>query len=557
MDLSLLRHLQEIAAIENDPALWFDLEEETARIDASYEHVILVDQSLVDGVDLDQSAGDVCFRYKTVKGICDESGKEGSSVLWETNSLTRAMLIACPTALNWSIVLKPGLFVNPYLFMRPMSSNARPPPPKAPNVEIVGLGDARILFTGAPALKQISVGWGKFTLKRLRIYDLRREVNRRTPLFSVYDGARLELIDVKMTTPKLGVVCVMEGSIATFKKCSFYNCLVTILSNGGSVHLEDCLFSHCGTKQLRTIGAQNGSTLSASRIRFIDCSWIAIWVGSRATFDHCQFEVEERSHFASHDDVRKYANCPCIQSELMVYYHVFFLCAGSTAICKDCDFSGYDGVSTQECSKTNVSLQRCRISTAVGLAELKENASMEVTDCHIDTLYLMKIGYNLKGKITFANNEISGTTRRLFLVDDMSKPLLRDVKLKGIKFKDAYFACTRLSPHDQIKSGYTKKFIAQRLNTPDEKNAPVFDNLKMKQCGYCMKSEGEEAIISHSIGEKVEPVVSFRFCSKCRQVCYCSPECQKKHWRDHKLSCPDRATSKSTFLRLKKMNHRH
>ena len=557
LDLPLLRDLQEIAAIERESALEFVLEEVKGRTDATYDYVILVDQTLVDGVDLDTNVanGFVWVRQRTLKAVRDGTGEETTTIIFETNSLTRALVVAYFSVRNWTIFLTNGLFVDPHIAKWP--SQDEPAPATAPNLEIVGLGDARILFTGSSKFQQIGVGWGKLTLKRLKIYDFRREINRRTPLISVFEGAQLELIDVKITTPRVGSVYLSKGSVATLKKCSFYNCLHAILNIGGKAHVEDCLFSHCGTKLFRTIGTLHSGTLSASRIRFVDCSWIAVWVDSHTTFDHCQFEIRERSHYASHADVRKYSACACIQSMLIIDFHLFYLSAGSTAICNNCDFRGYDGVSIEEGSKTNLSVISCRISTVVAVAQLKENASVEVTNCHIDTVYLMKIGYNVKGKVTFANNKLSGTTKRLFLADDMSKLLLRDLKLKGMQLKGALFADIHFSPHDQIQSSYTKKFIAQRLRAPEENDAPAFDNTKMKSCGFCTKSEGEEAILSHSKGEKVKPVVSFRFCSKCRQVCYCSPECQKKHWRDHKLSCPDRATSKSTLSLLKKMKHRH
>ena len=29
----------------------------------------------------------------------------------------------------------------------------------------------------------------------------------------------------------------------------------------------------------------------------------------------------------------------------------------------------------------------------------------------------------------------------------------------------------------------------------------------------------------------------FAKCSRCRKVCYCSRECQKAHWKEHKKEC--------------------
>ena len=338
-----------------------------------------------------------------------------------------------------------------------------------------------------------------------------------------------------------------KGASATVKRCSFYNCLHAICNEGGKVQVEDCLFSHCGTKDFRTCSALYGGTISATRLRFIDCSWIAVWVNSHTTFDHCQFKVVERSHYASQYKTSDFGAYPRGSHDFAIEFFVFHPIAGSTVFCNDCEFQGYDGVSNQTGSKTNVSLQRCRISTVVGLAEVKENAGMSVTDCNVDTVYLMKIGYNAKGKIVFSKNSFSAKTRRLFLVDDMSKPLLSH--LNGFQFEEAIFHNVLYLAHDKKQASYTKKYIAERLNTPAEKDAPLCDSCYMKMCEFCMKREGFEAISAHTLGGKVAPIKKFQFCSKCRQVCYCSKDCQAKHWADHKLSCPDRAEPKSSRKR--------
>lgn len=44
-------------------------------------------------------------------------------------------------------------------------------------------------------------------------------------------------------------------------------------------------------------------------------------------------------------------------------------------------------------------------------------------------------------------------------------------------------------------------------------------------CDYCAK--GEEAD------------VKFKACSKCKDVCYCSRDCQVAHWKVHKKVCGD------------------
>jgi len=47
-------------------------------------------------------------------------------------------------------------------------------------------------------------------------------------------------------------------------------------------------------------------------------------------------------------------------------------------------------------------------------------------------------------------------------------------------------------------------------------------------CGHCSVLEED--------GQK------FKLCAQCKEVCYCSRECQKAHWQEHKKVCGVRAT---------------
>ena len=522
--------------IEDDPQLEFNVED-PEEIQTMYRNAVFVDQKLVDGVDLDRSTkgGRIWYREKI---------KNQRFMVMETNSLSRAMFIAfCWSAerFGWSIVLAGGLYIDPHLSKWNIPDLAVP---ANSEVEIYGKDTVRVLFTGDWDFKQHSIGTGKLTIRSLRIYDMRDEAFRGIPFFSVKTGAQLDLIDVKVTTPKVGFLHTEKNSTATLKKCSMYSCLHAIMNDGAKVEMEDCLLSHCGDRTFRTIGLRFGGSLTANRVCLMDCSRVLAWTDSHLTFNDCRFELDVRGHYAAHADSCKYGNCSCVSFQLVIDFALFDVSAGATVTCDNCDFRGYDAVTSIGGSGVKVSVKRSRISAVVGIAEVKENASMEVVDCYVDTVYLMKIGYNVKGKIEFEKNKFSGTTKRWFLVDDMSKPLL--AHLKGFKFKPAYFPNVCFKAYDKQQSDYTKKFIKGRMKAPADKNPPIYNTLMMKHCAYCVAHEGQDALLSHTMGQEVPTFTKFRFCSKCRQVCYCSRECQSKHWRDHKLSCPDRAKSNAS-----------
>ena len=48
--------------------------------------------------------------------------------------------------------------------------------------------------------------------------------------------------------------------------------------------------------------------------------------------------------------------------------------------------------------------------------------------------------------------------------------------------------------------------------------------LKLRQCTACERSQ--------DLGEK-----KFKKCARCQQVRYCSTDCQRAHWREHKRDC--------------------
>ena len=101
MDLPLLRNLQAMEAIEKDLTLEFDLDE-IRHLHAMYEHTVLVNQALKDEVDLNHNMldGKIWFRLRN---------ENPSAMVWETNSLTRAMTIANIAPGNWTIALQGGL----------------------------------------------------------------------------------------------------------------------------------------------------------------------------------------------------------------------------------------------------------------------------------------------------------------------------------------------------------------------------------------------------------------------------------------------------------------
>ena len=160
-----------------------------------------------------------------------------------------------------------------------------------------------------------------------------------------------------------------------------------------------------------------------------------------------------------------------------------------------------------------------------------------IVDCNIDCLDgLLKISFNVKGKVKFVRNRLSDSTPRIFATDNMSNPPKHDVE--GINF-------TKLNIHEGPR--YSDKEMSEYTESAKGKALPprsvVLDE-KYKRCKKCDKLEGFASIHTSGSG-RFDPTEKFRHCSGCRAAVYCSKECQRAHWPDHRLTCKDqRATSK-------------
>ena len=53
----------------------------------------------------------------------------------------------------------------------------------------------------------------------------------------------------------------------------------------------------------------------------------------------------------------------------------------------------------------------------------------------------------------------------------------------------------------------------------------------------CYQQAGQLEITCLKCGKEEEPGAKFKKCGKCEDVCYCSRECQKAHWKEHKKEC--------------------
>jgi len=142
------------------------------------------------------------------------------------------------------------------------------------------------------------------------------------------------------------------------------------------------------------------------------------------------------------------------------------------------------------------------------------NCKLTVTNCNIQTQWLMELRTNKDGEIKFNRNKV--IRMPLILKDEMSKLPIHDfsrveINVANLKSKSNFTTCASASAsHKKLVAKYMQGGISY---------APKDIH---KVCFYCHLNQVTK---------------DFLWCSKCKSTCYCSKDCQAKDWPDHKLNC--------------------
>ena len=189
--------------------------------------------------------------------------------------------------------------------------------------------------------------------------------------------------------------------------------------------------------------------------------------------------------------------------------------------------------------QSKVELKSCVIEKTQYVACAEINACLTIADCDIDcSSELLRNALHVEGKIKFVRNHLSDSTPRVIATDSMSNPPKHDVD-DVVFTKYEFDEGPRYS--DKEMSEFTKS-AKQKLLLLGPEALWLDSNDKYKRCNKCYKMEGVSSL-GPDLTEK------FRYCSGCRAVAYCSKECQKAHWPDHRLTCRDqRVTAKTPSI---------
>jgi len=271
------------------------------------------------------------------------------------------------------------------------------------------------------------------------------------------------------------------------------------------VIFENCVFENCSRAGV-LVGNDGDAVLLNCTIR--DCEkgcWVA--EGGRLTAEHCRIMC---------------AFTACQVSEKARSLDLLRCVAGSCA---------QDVVNIAWCGK--VLIQGCRLENCTdhGImvqGRLKHINTVQVTDCTITGCRIGVALYSGEFRASLTICTVSSNGLGLFL----NELVLGTVHVTSCICEDNERGFVRKVCRDRcvlMIDGVQQSFV--QLN-PNRVHIALDLNLQraLKRAGvsnvFCMKCA------------KVEPHnEEFKNCSRYKKVCYCSKECQKADWRNHKEDC--------------------
>jgi len=549
MERSLLRHLQSMKRIEDDPANRFQTETLDLRnFTPQYPNVIVVDQRAPD-----DGTGPVRRVKHGKPQVLPHIHKMPHKRLFVCRSLSKAIahvvvvesgFIHSGGAIGegWTLLLKEGLYVDPDLSLSLVEYELNPDF----QVEIIGLNDVRILTLSDE--KRCAFAGVKMTLRNLRFYDFRPEKQitdflppgfpelgslNPIPLFGLSDKARVKFQTVKVACRFTGPISATNEAVGFLEDCSLIDGRMGLRATNSS----KLFLSHSLVARIALGGtAYQESGIVATKTAFIDCTKLLFYVQvkSKCVFRQCFFENTGFSGLAIatqpdglHAHLRN-------SNET---FSGFAISGGSSVLVEDSTFQSFMEIGYLHDFKSEMTLRKCKIRDTYFILGVEDNASATVEDCQLDCGYLMQNIRNTHGKIKLKGNTLGDITDACVLTDAPSKKLKHDIE--GLRYD---YRGSGYSPRftDQQRSERTKNLRQAASESRDEffrSLCLLHDPFLVKGCEYCLDQD------FLFLGDEDKQKRKYLYCRDCREICYCSKECQVADWPNHRLLCTRRTVN--------------
>ena len=516
MDETLLRTLQSIKRIEDDPALQFQTEKiDLATFFPKYPNVVVVDQRV------DQS-------QLPLSSTCGDFGILPSGILspnvvpklaFITNRLTVALELAfCRTLSNpkfeVTIILKEGLYIDALRRLdnyHGMITEGKWPCRPTVAMEIVGLNDVRFLFDDDSATT-FELEFVNLILRNVHVYDYRVDPPLIDSMFHVLGTSYL--IGVKLYSPKVAAIEARDQDAKIFLKGCSVITEVFLARYGATVNASDCLLM-----VRERLECSRESTFIGFNLVFRHDSRLSVTVKSRCVLDRCKFEASNSK-----------------QSNSLAFTDTALVAQNESVVeCRRTQFLGCLVVAYGAGSGTSACFRNCDIFGSEIPFWAEQNSSISVFDSSIrSSCNVITVTANVNGKVEFLRNQYESPM--IVVMDPISNTPTADVELKYVRkefpvsseYGSSDKRLSRGSKNMNTLFGSDHGLSRSEWNQLYEKTK----GLGVKLCSKCGKFDMDE------------PELDFRYCGNCRNVCYCSKECQLAHWEDHGLMCKGKKGSK-------------
>jgi hypothetical protein len=319
------------------------------------------------------------------------------------------------------------------------------------------------------------------------------ELNGQDSSAVLCDGGTVTLRRCRLSAGNLAAAVIVLGGLMTLEDCVIEQCkLMGALVRKGHLILTNCTIQDTAgcAIQCRDKGQVTATECTMNRVKMGVLLWDS---GSSLLLDRCDIKDTSDSGVLldSKDSSSVIRNCTIT----------------------DCKAAGVsvEGGSDLKLTKTAFSKTR-----EANLLMQTGNSQVTVSGCsfHSSKAHCaISLSYDLRGSVRFQKLKFKGFKQKFRIVDE-TNPGQCSVHLDG-----------KLLQNQNAVSGPAK--VAQEQSQPrqleSERKQPQEEGSQGNSCGYCKKAEPADA--------------TFPSCSRCRVMIYCSPVCQRAHWKTHKPSC--------------------
>lgn len=346
------------------------------------------------------------------------------------------------------------------------------------------------------------------------------------------DDATLEIEDVLFCgdeIPCSSLLTCTKGRCTTFRRCSFY-CKVVVVAG------DDSMIDLC----FKTLYQQNAQSIHTG--------------SPNAVFENCIFDFEAGPMGTDgvrvgRDGTATFLNC--------VFRNVGFgvgVYEGGKASLIHCTIeNALSGVQAMEkavgismlncsvrsCQKAGIVLERtgpavlrgCKIEHCAESGVLvrggTKSVDMSIGACNVSNCY-DGIYFEI-GKVAARIDTSMFTANRRYALAVLPS-LMGSIELHGCSSWNNAMGGIANDSHAECRVTVN----GQIINSARAEMQPPPIQLGARRC---YQQAGLCDINCLNCGRKEEPREKFKKCGQCENVCYCSKECQKAHWKEHKKDC--------------------